>query len=99
MPQHTQVAQTPHRAVLSAQGKEQLRHLQVRMDAQERECMAEELVCVVLAAAPLLLKVLQLFGNKCSLNPGMSLFIVPSIGQLKHLIKVFSLHPVPGSMK
>lgn len=61
--------------------------------------MAEELVRLVLAAAPLLIKVLQLFVNKCSLYLCMSLSIIPSTGPLKHLTKVFCLHPVPGSTK
>lgn len=69
MPQHTQVAQTPHWIVLSTQGKEQLLcHLQVSMDGQDGEHMVEELLCLVLAGAPLLVKVLQLFVNKCTLN-------------------------------
>lgn len=34
--------------------------------------MAEELVCLVLAVTPLLIKVLQTLVNKCSLNLCMS---------------------------
>lgn len=96
MPQNTQGAQALHRT----QGKEQLLcHLQVRMDGQDRDRMAEELVCLMLAVAPLLIKGLQLFVNKCSLNLCMSLPIIPSTGPCKHLTKMCFLHPVPGSRK
>lgn len=44
--------------------------------------MVEELVCLVFAVASLLIKGLQLFVNKYSLNLCMALSIIPSTGSL-----------------
>jgi len=54
----------------------------LQMDGQERDRMSEELVCLVFAGATLLIKGLQLFVNKYSLNLRMSQSIVPSTGSL-----------------